>query len=511
MSLSTSTEPPSSENEQNLEEKKVPSPTLTFARPNEIMLPKQSLQTTEKPKNYQKKNGLLKFKIKSENESVPYLGPQQMGYVSFSPESQKKLNHPLNFQNLFGESNYLKANPLEFETLNYKVAPPFWPKLPPVYCLNPYYGKYFPERSLIPDEFFVSKIFNKNLKNFNNFCLSQSYPNLFNVPKEIIIQKETKPKMPKEKENKKIQPQEKIKPDELIKLSFEIPDDFLLKYQIEEIEVKTIQLSHYFNLDPKSKKISFKDMELYINKLCGNILGKDVFQGKKDFGEEFIEVEMPKKEENLFSFLQKKRKLSNDRSLNGNKTKNGNAYSDASHRRHPLKKKYKKINKKLTVKLKNLIKLNNKKNGEYISVNLNQIHINKTNLEMFPFHTLINSKEITKISFLKGLAERKDLIRVNKKVGLVKDPKGQKYLLDKEFKLVYHNKEEDIEYIAHISGINILNLILYYYYQIHKGIDQINTYHYSHSAFYKSQNEINKIEEIIKKCNYIVKEIFKGN
>ena len=82
---------------------------------------------------------------------------------------------------------------------------------------------------------------------------------------------------------------------------------------------------------------------------------------------------------------------------------------------------------------------------------------------------------------------------------------------DKIFKIVYQNVMNDTMYIIHISGINILFLILYYYYQIHKGIEQINTYHYSHSAFYKSQKEINKIEEIIKKCNLIVKEISKWN
>ena len=60
------------------------------------------------------------------------------------------------------------------------------------------------------------------------------------------------------------------------------------------------------------------------------------------------------------------------------------------------------------MKIKNLIKLNNKKNGPSIIVNLNQVQINKTGLENFPFHHLINSKEITKISFLKGLAERKE-------------------------------------------------------------------------------------------------------
>ena len=55
------------------------------------------------------------------------------------------------------------------------------------------------------------------------------------------------------------------------------------------------------------------------------------------------------------------------------------------------------------MKLKNLIKLNNKKNGLYTCVNLNQIQINKANLEDFPFHTLLNFKDITKISFFKCL------------------------------------------------------------------------------------------------------------
>ena len=61
------------------------------------------------------------------------------------------------------------------------------------------------------------------------------------------------------------------------------------------------------------------------------------------------------------------------------------------------------------MKLKNLIKINNKKNGLHALVNLNQIQISKSkiSLENFPFNNLINSKEITKISFLKGITDRK--------------------------------------------------------------------------------------------------------
>ena len=511
MSLSTSTEPASSENEQNLEEKNMPSSETTLASSDQLVLPKLPIESLEKPKNYQKKNGSLKFKIKSEKESVACLRPQPMRYDSISPGNLFRLNHPLNLKNLFGELNYLKGKKLESETLNYQVSPPFSAFQPFGSSQNSIFGNYFQERNLNPNEIFLSKIFSKNLENINKFYLSQSYPNLFVFPKELFNQKDKICKIPKEKEIKRIKSQEKIEPNQLVKLSLEIPDDFLIQFQIKEIEIKKNPFYQYIHLIPKSKKISYQDMEVYIKNLCKKIKCNDIIKGNLDFGEEYIELEKTEKEENLFSFLQKKRKLCKDKGKAVSKTKLKKESKDVYGRRHPLKKKYKKINKKLTVKLKNLIKLNNKKNGTYISVNLNQVQINKTGLENFPFHHSLNSKEITKISFLKGLAERKDLIRINKKVGLVKEPKGNKYLDDKIFKIVYQNVMNDSKYIIHISGINILFLILYYYYQMHKGIEQINTYHYSHSAFYKSQKEINKIEEIIKKCNLIVKEISKWN
>ena len=176
---------------------------------------------------------------------------------------------------------------------------------------------------------------------------------------------------------------------------------------------------------------------------------------------------------------------------------------------HPLKKKHKKINKKLTVKLKNIIKLNNKKNGLYTCVNLNQIQINKANLEDFPFHSSLNCREITKISFLKGLLENKDLIRINKKAGMAKDIKTNRSFYNKQFKIEFKN--ETTIYIIHIIGIHILYLILYYYFQMHKSMKQINVYHYSHSAFRKTLDEINKIENIIKNCNFITNYIQNGN
>ena len=509
MSISSSTEILSSENEHNLEEKNIPSPNLPFAKECPTLLPEKADETKEKPKIYQKKNGSLKFKIKCENESLDCLRPQPMRYVPISPDFSLKLNDQLNSQNLLEESNYLKANQLEFEAQNCRVSQPKSAFQPFTESQNSFFGSYFQERSTIPNEIFLSKIFSKNLETINKFYLPQSYPNLFLIPKEIFLPKDKPTQSPKEKEPKRIKPQEKIQTYELVKLSLEVPEDFLVQFQITEIEVKTNPFNQYNHQNQKLKKISFKDMETFINYLCKKVVTKDIFKGNLDYGEEYIEYERSKNEENLDNFLQRKRKLSKDKSEIAPKTKFKNGSNGLLGRRHPLKKKYKKINKKLTVKLKNLIKLNNKKNGPSININLNQIQINKTGLENFPFHPLLNSKEITKISFLKGLAERKDLIRINKKVGLIKEIKSHKYLDDKLYKITYQNLNDDTKYIVNIIGINILHLILYYYYQIHKRIEQINTYHYSHSAFSKSMFEINIIEEIIRKSNLIVKEIIK--
>ena len=113
MSLSSSTDLLSSENEHNLEEKNMPSPKMAFVGPNQLLLHEQRCKTREKQKKKKKKNGSLKFKIKSENESVACLRPHPMRYDSFSPENLFRLNPPLNSQKLSRKLNYLTANQLE--------------------------------------------------------------------------------------------------------------------------------------------------------------------------------------------------------------------------------------------------------------------------------------------------------------------------------------------------------------------------------------------------------------
>ena len=467
------------------------------------------LKTAEKTENYDKKYGTQKFKKKSENKSEAYIQPKMLVYDSFTKENWFNCYYRSYIPNLSSDSNFFVGKKLEFEMSNWQEWRPYWVQRQSILGQNSYFGAYFPERNLFPDKIFLSKIFDKNLENSKNFYLTQPYPNLFLIPKEMLLPKVSIPKARKEKENKRIKAQEIIKHDELIKLNFKVPNEFLISFQIKEIEVKTIDLNQFNQTYEKSKIISFQDMETYINKLCQKVLNKNKFDTQNELNKEYIEIENAFNEENIYNFLQKKRTLSKDEGDSISKINNKSCINAYFYRRHPLKKKYKKINNKLTLKLKNLIKLNNSKNGNYTSVNLNQIQINKKGLENFPFHPLLNSKEILTISFLKGIAERKDLIRIKKNVKLTKDLESNKYLNDKKFKIVYLNTEDDTKYIVHISGINILYLILYYYYQIHKSIKTINAYHYSHAAFYKSLNEINKAEVIIKKCNHIIKEISK--
>ena len=511
MSLSASTDPLSIEIDQNQVDKNLPSPLLSFSKQEKTTVPEQISNTEENAKNYSKKNGLQKFKIKSENRSIAYLRRQPMEYGSFSQENMLRFNDPLYYRNLSRVSNFLDTKRLEFETLNYQGFTPFLaPQFIPI-PKNPYFGNYFPERNLIPDKIFLSGLFTQNLKRPNNFDIFRSYPNLFAIPKELLLPKKEKMIIPKEKKIKKVKASPENKEiNNLIKLNFKIPDDFFINFQIKEIEIKTNQFNQYIQNFPKSKNFTFQDMEFYINNLCNKLQSKDIVNFKNDFGNEYIELESLIKEENVSNFLQRKRKLSKDKGDEGSKSKKKTGVKADNYRRHPLKKKYKKINKKLTVKLKNLIKLNNKKNGLYTCVNLNQIQIDKTNLENFPFHPLLNSKEITKISFLKGITENKNLIRINKKLGLTKDMKSNKCFNNRQFKIEYQNKNNNSIYIVHISGSHILYLILYYYFQIHKSIKQINIYHYSHSASKKSFDEIKKIENIIKNCNYITKEISIG-
>lgn len=289
------------------------------------------------------------------------------------------------------------------------------------------------------------------------------------------------------------------------KLIFNDPENFLINFNLSDIKINDIQYTQ--NEENSFTFISLKDMEKFINYLCKNIVNINETDNLSFIGEDYIVFKKcENEEENIIPFLQRKR----NNILYFDDTEN--TYNDKSHnliKRTPLKKKCKNKNKnkKISEKRKRLNRINNKKDGEKINIYLNQIKINKNKLINFPFFPMIGNKEIFKIEILKGVLDKKSLIRVNKKPILIKDKRNLKYINNKKFELIYINKEYNSQYIVYIKGFNILNLILYYYYQIQEGIRFINKLHYSHAPFHKSVNVIKGIERMIKQCNKIVVNI----
>ena len=451
------------------------------------------------------------FKIQSERKSgINYMSQMKIALhgqgISLQEASSENKNC-LNLQNI-GDSNnfdrYSKTtNLLESTPLKCPIIQPL--SIPQQYHTQfyPYLDNYFTNKNLIEKKLFVSHAFWSN-------CIYDyqipSYPILLRIPNIPKPEFKTEKIEPKKEVVKKINAPKKEEPKILIKLFFDIPDDFLLEFELKEIKVEKIHISEVIPNQTSTKKISFKDMEVYINNLSKKILNKNIIRDLINFGDEYIEYEGLNKDEKNSNFLQRKRKPSRDLSEESLKSKIKIALKDFKIKKHPLKKKCKKKIKKITRKL---YKINNRKNGNYISVNLNQIQTQKTKIQLdkFPLHPLLNTKEVRKISFLKGLSDRKDLIKVNKKKMLFKEYNNINLLNNRRFKLIYQKDNGNCKYVMFINGLNILNLILYYYYQIHKIIKQMNAFHYAHAALYKSIFEVNKLEKIIKKCNALANEI----
>ena len=278
-----------------------------------------------------------------------------------------------------------------------------------------------------------------------------------------------------------------------------IPDNFFIKYNLKKIISKDLQT--FNTIENPMSCIYFEDMKDFIYNLCNKIVNKNKSEKTNNkIDDEFIEY--LQFDENL-PFLQKKR--SNEKDFDEIE----NLYDSENENQIKKKKskKNKKSHKKISKKDKKENKNNNKKNGVKISLYLNQIQINDSRLENFPFFPLIGIRENIKIEFLKGIIDKKNLIKVNKKAECIKDQRNLKYIYNKQFELYYVNKENDKQYIVYIKEFHILHLILYYYYTIQEGIKFINKYHYSHSSFEKSQKMTKQIGSLIKKCNKIVDNI----
>ena len=128
-------------------------------------------------------------------------------------------------------------------------------------------------------------------------------------------------------------------------------------------------------------------------------------------------------------------------------------------------------------------------------------------MEIFPFFPSLINKENTKIKFLKGIVQKKYLIRINRKEKLIKDKRNLDFIINKSFDIIYQENNSNNYIVLNINGFHILYLILYYYYKIKEGIAEINKRYYSHKSFDKIKEPIKQVEKLIKQCNKLVKSI----
>ena len=191
MSQSASTHSLSSEDDNAILDKNLSSPKLTIERTVNILLRDQTNKGKINFENYANKNGALKFKIKIENESQAYLCSPQKIYKSFSQLNRLKSHQLLNYQNLSRDSNYFAAKQLEFKKPTLQVPSPFFTQQQLQLYQKTYFGNYIPDRNSYPNTIFVSKIFNRNLNINKNFYFTQSYPNVFQIPRVFIRPKES--------------------------------------------------------------------------------------------------------------------------------------------------------------------------------------------------------------------------------------------------------------------------------------------------------------------------------
>ena len=459
--------------------------------------------TTKNSKQNVGKDNKIKSGLNNFNIIIP---KQEEETTSINNEQNANINSPLNFE--IKKENYLygikfKINLLESKKDSFNI---FGDSSKNSEFENHFYSKNMNNKynDQIFDEIpIISKLFTEKIKmpkNFINFNLS--FGNNVYRPKEL-----------KNPVFKNIFIIEKLvsyvnkKPENTInhysKLNFNVPENFLINFNIKGVYLENFPLRQN---DCIMNQINLKDMQNYINNICNNFS-----QNHLDFSNgEYIELkkaenDQPKNAE----FLQRKRK--NENILNEYKKTNHSSKDiiPKNGRKKPLKKNHKNNNKKLSMKNKQLIKNNNKKDGPKISLYLNQIQINKNRLEQFPFCQLLNVKENIKIDLLEGIIEKKELIKIKRKPEIINHQNNLKYIINKKFEIIYQKNEDDTQYILFINGINILNLILYYYYQIQEEVKLINKYHYSHASYGKSNKARNNIENLIKKCNRIVKEITK--
>ena len=488
-----------------------------FKKPKSIAIKKSKIPSSS-TFTLNKKNGIPENKIKSE---LNIFNPHESKKREITILNNYNLNNCFikNSQEIQSKNDYyyFKANSLEPKFDKYRHLGDFC-KIQDfekhLYKFNDNKHLYNNNLTKIP---LISSLFTKNINlENNNICkfpkikiernISKSYE-----PSLLKIQKTINEEFSNSIINIKVISEINIGQKEQSKNNnFNIPDNFLINFNIKEINIQNIVI----NQIPKkiSNSMDFNDAKMFLNNICKKIIINKENNFNSSNGEYIkLNVFSNKEKEKNIDILQRKRKASLDYEEFNDSRSNSccNGKTNLKKYKYPLKKKYKKNNKKISAKLKKVNKLNNMKEGQKINLCLNQIKINKNNLEHFPFCPIINSKENIRIQFLKGIIEKKNLIKLKKNAELIKDDRNIKYLYNKRFELIYQNKEKNMQYILYINQFNILYIILYYYYQIKEGIYLINKFHYSHAPIIKSKNIIYFVENMIKKHNKIAKEICK--
>ena len=372
----------------------------------------------------------------------------------------------------------------------------------------------------IPHEIpLISSLFKKNYIRGNNNISPHpkiKYFSPFNIPKstesssikvKIKIEQNIKEDYISEANPlKKIQ----TKNQKNLSNSFNVLDYYLTFFQIKKIIVQNL-----FFYDDQRKIPNCDDTSdtfNFMKNMCKNIIiinkGECNFNFFKEECIIFLRNCYEKVNEHIFLKNKRKSSLHCDK-FNSLYHNSGYNCKLSQKKKHPSKKKNKINNKKISAKNKRINKINNSKNGNYITVYLSQLQVNKKSLNIFPFCPRPTVLENIKVRFLEGIINEKYKIKLKKKINLIKDDGIFQRMENKRFELIYQNEEKNVEFTMYINQFNILYLIYYYYYKIKEGILLINKYHYSHAPFWEIKSKINLIINLIEKCNIIVNEISK--
>ena len=136
-------------------------------------------------------------------------------------------------------------------------------------------------------------------------------------------------------------------------INFIVPENFLIDFYIKDIIIKNIENNS--NKDKKPPSIGLKDIEIFINNLCKNVIINLKGECNSSFNGEYLEYKSFVGKVGELFFIEKKPKNSLDydecNCVNHNLDDNRRRRSKRNN--NPLKKINKINNKKIAAKIKN--------------------------------------------------------------------------------------------------------------------------------------------------------------